>query len=63
MNQNGTAKAESLEITNEHLQELFRRLPAAGEVMRTILLESENATLRERLAALEAVPAEEVVSE
>ena len=51
MNQNG---ATEVQITNEHLQELFRRMPAAGEVMRTILLESENKALKQRLAALES---------
>ena len=52
-NQNG---ATEIQITNEHLQELFRRMPAAGEVMRTILLESENNALKQRLAALESKP-------
>ena len=34
-NQNG---ATEIQITTEMLQELFRRLPAAGEVMRTMLV-------------------------
>ena len=55
MNQNGAAE---IPITNEMLQELFRRIPAASEVMRTILLESENNALRARLAALESKPEE-----
>ena len=53
MNQNG---ATEVRLTNEHLQELFRRMPAAGEAMRTILLESENTALKQRLAALESTP-------
>ena len=61
MNQNGATETQ---ITNEHLQELFRRMPAAGEVMRTILLESENNALKQRLAALESKPEpEEALSE
>ena len=56
-NQNGDAE---IQITNEHLQELFRRMPSAGEVMRTIMLESENAALKARLAALESTPELEV---
>ena len=52
-NQNG---AGEVQITAEHLQELFRRLPAANEVMRTILLESENSALKRRLEALEGTP-------
>ena len=63
MNQNGVAD-QRVEITNEHLQELFRRMPAAGEVMRTILLESENKALKQRLAALESTSEpEEALSE
>jgi len=50
MNQSGAAEVQ---ITNEMLQELFRRMPAAGEVMRFILLESENKLLKQRLGALE----------
>ena len=49
--------ASEVQITTEHLQELFRRLPAANEVMRTILLESENAALKARVEALENQPA------
>jgi len=60
-NRNG---ATEVQITNEMLQELFRRLPSAGEVMRTIMLESENAALKARLAALESTPEpEEALSE
>jgi len=57
MNQSGAAEVQ---ITNEMLQELFRRMPAAGEVMRFILLESENKLLKQRLGALEGTqePAE-----
>lgn len=43
----------SVEITTAHLQELFRRLPAAAEVMRMIMLEAENASLKARIEALE----------
>ena len=50
-NQNGATT--EVQITTEHLQELFRRLPAAGEVMRMILLETENAALKARVEALE----------
>jgi hypothetical protein len=46
--------AAEVQITTEHLQELFRRLPAASEMMRMILLESENADLKARVEALEA---------
>lgn len=53
MNQNGATETQ---ITNEHLQELFRRMPAAAEAMRTILLEYENNALKQRLAALESTP-------
>lgn len=60
MNQNGAAE---IPITNEMLQELFRRIPAASEVMRTILLESENSALKQRLAALESKSEEEALSE
>jgi len=59
MNQNG---AIEIQITNEHLQELFRRLPAAGEIMRMILLEAENNALKQRLAALESTPGPEIAS-
>jgi hypothetical protein len=59
-NQNGAT--EQVQITNEMLGELFRRLPAAGEVMRMIMLEAENNGLKERLAALEAKPEAEVIS-
>ena len=58
-NQNGAAEVQ---ITTEHLQELFRRLPAASEVMRMILLESENNALKRRLEVLEAAPASEEVA-
>jgi hypothetical protein len=62
MTQNGAAT--EVQITNEHLQELFRRMPAAGEVMRTILLESENLALKERLRALAStLEPEEALSE
>jgi len=54
--------AAEVQITTEHLQELFRRLPAASEVMRTILLESENSALKRRLEALEATPGPSVTS-
>ena len=57
-NQNGAAEVQ---ITNEMLQELFRRMPAAGEVMRMILLEAENNALKQRLAALESKPESEGV--
>lgn len=60
-NQNG-ATEQQVQITNEMLSELFRRLPAAGEVMRMIMLEAENNGLKERLAALEAKPEAEVIS-
>jgi len=50
MNKNGT---NDQQITNEHLQELFRRFPASADVMRMILLEAENTALKARLAALE----------
>ena len=50
MNENG---ANEQQITNEHLQELFRRLPAAADIMRMILLEAENTALKARLEALE----------
>ena len=53
MNQTGAAEVP---ITNEMLQELFRRLPAANEVMRMILLETENAALKARVDALENPP-------
>lgn len=53
-NQNGAGV--EVQINNEHLNELFRRLPAAAEVMRTILLEWENALLKQRLEALERTP-------
>lgn len=49
---NGQAE-NSVEITTAHLQELFRRLPAAAEVMRMIMLEAENASLKARIEALE----------
>jgi len=62
MTQNGAAT--EVQITNEHLQELFRRMPAAGEVMRTILLESENLALKQRLRALAStLEPEETLSE
>ena len=48
---NGQAE-NSVEITTAHLQALFRRLPAA-EVMRMIMLEAENASLKARIEALE----------
>jgi|TARA_R100000306_G_C4313300_1_gene111337 hypothetical protein len=53
--QNGT---DPMAITPEHIQELFRRLPAAADQMRMILLEDENRKLTEeveRLRAQEAV--------
>tara|TARA_Y100000310_G_scaffold230865_2_gene233414 strand:- start:2467 stop:2679 length:213 start_codon:yes stop_codon:yes gene_type:complete len=53
-NQNGPTT--EITITNEHLQELFRRLPAANEVMRMILLETENVALKARVEALENPP-------
>ena len=59
-NQNGAT--EQVQITNEMLSELFRRLPAAGEVMRMIMLEAENNGLKERLAALESQLEAEAVS-
>lgn len=57
-----TNGAADVQITTEHLQELFRRLPAASEVMRTILLESENSALKQRLEALEATPEPAITS-
>ena len=48
--------ATEVQITTDHLQELFRRLPAANEVMRMILLETENAALKARVEALENPP-------
>jgi hypothetical protein len=60
-NQNGTTE-QQVQITNEMLGELFRRLPAAGEVMRMIMLESENNALKARLEALESKPEAEAIS-
>ena len=52
---NGQAE-NSVEITTAHLQELFRRLPAAAEVMRMIMLEAENASLKPTRATSDAEP-------
>jgi uncharacterized membrane protein YgcG len=54
--QNGSGQGPEVQITPEHLQELFRRLPSAVEVMRMILLEAENAALKSRVEALENSP-------
>ena len=57
-----TNGATEMQITNEHLQELFRRMPAAAEVMRFILLEAENNRLKQRLGALEAASGPDVTT-
>ena len=51
---NANGATTEIQITTEHLQELFRRLPAASEVMRMILLEAENAALKQRIESLES---------
>jgi len=51
-NQNGTGP--TVEITNLHLQELWRRMPSAAEQMRIILLEYENIALKKQLEGLTA---------
>lgn len=61
MNANGNAP--QVEITTEMLHELFRRMPAAGEMLRVIMLESENAALRGRLEALGGDSEVEAVAE
>ena len=47
-----TEQEQPLEITTEHLKELFRRLPSALGVLEIILLEGENARLRAQVEAM-----------